>query len=181
MLEQYAFYILAGGSRAGPRQHRLVKRAFASAGAEVAAVRSIKSSSCAPPAKPPDPLAVLLAAVPAAALQRQILRRHFVPLRPFEQRVDGDARHAGLKDFDYATLKGWDDIIVLQMASPDVDDHTLAIWRNDQASRWTWAIPRFPTRAADRHARQRWRSCTCPTHISDGLPEASRAQNRYGS
>jgi hypothetical protein len=54
--------------------------------------------------------------------------RHFVPLKPYEQRVDGELRLTltGLTDFDYATLQGRHDIVVLQMANGNVDDHTLS-------------------------------------------------------
>jgi len=53
--------------------------------------------------------------------------QHFVPLKPYEQVVDGELRITltGLKDFDYATLKQKPQIVVLQMANADVDDRTL--------------------------------------------------------
>src|SRR5262249_36184791 len=53
--------------------------------------------------------------------------RHFVPLRPYEQVVDGELRLTltGLKDFDYSSLQGRQEIVVLQMANADVDDRTL--------------------------------------------------------
>jgi hypothetical protein len=53
--------------------------------------------------------------------------RHFVPLKPYEQVVDGQLRITltGLKDFDYATLRDKPQTVVLQMANADVDDHTL--------------------------------------------------------
>jgi hypothetical protein len=53
--------------------------------------------------------------------------RHFVPLQPFEQLVDGELRVTltGLKDFDYSTLAARPDVVVLQMANADVNDETL--------------------------------------------------------
>ena len=53
--------------------------------------------------------------------------RHFLPLRPYEQIVDGELRVTltGLKDFDYSSLAARPDIVVLQMANADVDDRTL--------------------------------------------------------
>lgn len=68
--------------------------------------------------------AVLLIVAPYAASYYQ---RHFVPLQPYEQIVDGELRLTltGLKDFDYSSLASRRDIVVLQMANPDVDDRTL--------------------------------------------------------
>lgn len=69
-------------------------------------------------------LAFLIGATPYAL---SYYERHFVPLKPFEQVVDGERRITltGLKDFDYSTLKGSPDVVVLQMANPDVTDATL--------------------------------------------------------
>jgi hypothetical protein len=68
--------------------------------------------------------AVALIATPYAA---SYYERHFRPLEPFEQIVDGELRITltGLKDFDYAKLAARRDVVVLQMANPDVDDRTL--------------------------------------------------------
>src|SRR5262249_31993449 len=53
--------------------------------------------------------------------------RHFIPLKPYEQVVDGELRITltGLKDFDYASLRDRRQTVVLQMANGDVDDRTL--------------------------------------------------------
>jgi Leucine Rich Repeat (LRR) protein len=69
-------------------------------------------------------LACVGVAVPYGAAYYE---RHFVPLQPYEQMVDGELRLTltGLKDFDYSTLQGKRAIAVLQMANPDVDDQTL--------------------------------------------------------
>lgn len=69
-------------------------------------------------------VALLLGATPYGL---SYYERHFVPLKPFEQVVDGERRITltGLQNFDYATLKESPDIVVLQMANPDVNDATL--------------------------------------------------------
>src|SRR5690606_38377476 len=53
--------------------------------------------------------------------------RHFVPLAPYEQLVDGERRVTltGLNDFDYAAYGWLPDLGVVQMANADVDDRTL--------------------------------------------------------
>jgi hypothetical protein len=68
--------------------------------------------------------AVVLIATPYAA---SYYERHFVPLEPFEQIVDGELRITltGLTDYDYAKLGSRRDVAVLQMANADVDDRTL--------------------------------------------------------
>jgi hypothetical protein len=68
--------------------------------------------------------ACLLIGLPYAA---SYYERHFVPLKPYEQIVDGELRITltGLKDFDYAVIAGRRDVVVLQMANADVDDRTL--------------------------------------------------------
>jgi hypothetical protein len=69
-------------------------------------------------------LAVLVFATPFAL---SYYERHFIPLGPHERVVDGERRITltGLTDFDYATLQGRNDTVVLQMANPDVNDGTL--------------------------------------------------------
>jgi hypothetical protein len=69
-------------------------------------------------------LAGLLIGAPYAA---SYYERHFIPLQPYEQVVDGELRITltGLTNFDYATLKKKPQTVVLQMANPDVDDETL--------------------------------------------------------
>jgi hypothetical protein len=75
------------------------------------------------------PVCVLLLAgvVAAAPYAVSYYERHFVPLQPYEQIVDGELRITltGLKDFDYATLQKKPQTVVLQMANPDVDDRVL--------------------------------------------------------
>jgi Leucine Rich repeat len=69
-------------------------------------------------------LACLIAASPFAL---NYYERHFIPLKPYEQVLNGELRITltGLKDFDYATLREKPLVVVLQMANPDVDDRTL--------------------------------------------------------
>jgi hypothetical protein len=69
-------------------------------------------------------LAGLIFASPYALTYYQ---RTFGKLHPYEQRVDGELRVTltGLPDFDYSSLVGRPDIVVLQMANPDVTDQTL--------------------------------------------------------
>jgi hypothetical protein len=70
---------------------------------------------------------VLAGLVAVAPYVVSFYERHFVPLQPYEQVVDGELRITltGLKDFDYATLRQKPQTVVLQMANPDVDDTTL--------------------------------------------------------
>jgi hypothetical protein len=70
---------------------------------------------------------VLAGVVAVAPYAVSFYERHFVPLQPYEQLVDGELRITltGLKDFDYATLRQKPQAVVLQMANPDVDDRTL--------------------------------------------------------
>jgi hypothetical protein len=53
--------------------------------------------------------------------------RNFVPLAPYEQRVDGERRVTltGLSNFDYAAYAWRPDLAVVQMANADVTDATL--------------------------------------------------------
>ncbi|MGC3969393.1 MAG: hypothetical protein QM775_19140 [Pirellulales bacterium] len=56
------------------------------------------------------------------------LERNVLPLRPYEQMVDGELRvtTTDIKGFDYAKLvEERPEIVVLQMANPDVTDATL--------------------------------------------------------
>jgi hypothetical protein len=78
--------------------------------------------------------------------------RHFVKLKPYEQRVDGELRLTltGLKDFDYAALDGRREVAVLQMANADVDDRTLEHLRGlDQL----WSLDLNDTRITDKGLR----------------------------
>jgi len=69
-------------------------------------------------------LAAVMLGAPYAA---NYYESHFVPLKPYEQIVDGELRITltGLKDFDYSTLRQKPQVVVLQMANPDVNDRTL--------------------------------------------------------
>jgi hypothetical protein len=72
-------------------------------------------------------LLVLAGLVVSAPYAVSYYKSHFVPLKPYEQIVNGELRITltGLKDFDYTTLKEKPQTVVLQMANPDVDDHVL--------------------------------------------------------
>src|SRR5262249_54915286 len=75
------------------------------------------------------PALVMLLAGGAAAIPygASYYERHFVPLKPYEQIVDGELRITltGLKNFDYSSLRDRREVAVLQMANEDVDDQTL--------------------------------------------------------
>jgi hypothetical protein len=134
MLESYAFYVIVTGALLGVAGFLwLVARAFGQrVGWGVALVvfppaglLFIARHSRA--AKGPARLLALAAAVVATPYAVSYYERHFVPLRPFEQIVDGEFRVTltGLKDFDYSTLNERPRVVVLQMANADVDDRTL--------------------------------------------------------
>lgn len=70
-------------------------------------------------------LGMVLLAIPYVL---NFVNRYFIPLEPFEQVVAGE-RHVTLtgwarKDYD-ATIRRRSDVVVLQMANPDVTDETL--------------------------------------------------------
>lgn len=69
-------------------------------------------------------VAGLLIAAPFAA---SYYERHFVPLAPYEQLVDGERRVTltGLTNFDYAAYRWSPELGVVQMANKDVTDATL--------------------------------------------------------
>jgi hypothetical protein len=134
MLERYAFYVIALGALLGVIGFFwLVVRAF----------RQRVLWGLALILFPPmgllfiwrhyraavGPVCVLLlaAVVTAAPYAVSYYERHFVPLQPYEQVVDGELRITltGLKDFDYAVLRQKPQTVVLQMANPDVDDRVL--------------------------------------------------------
>jgi hypothetical protein len=79
--------------------------------------------------KAAGPVCMLLLAgvVVAAPYAVNYYEHHFVPLKPYEQIVDGELRITltGLKDFDYSAMREKPQAVVLQMANPDVDDRTL--------------------------------------------------------
>jgi hypothetical protein len=70
---------------------------------------------------------VLASVVIGAPYAVSYYKQHFIPLKPYEQIVNGELRITltELKDFDYATLKEKPQTVVLQMANPDVDDRVL--------------------------------------------------------
>jgi hypothetical protein len=76
-----------------------------------------------------EPVCMLLLAALAIGAPYAVnyYEQHFVPLKPYEQVVDGQLRITltGLKDFDYASLRQKSQLVVLQMANPEVDDRTL--------------------------------------------------------
>ena len=134
MLEQYAFYILAAAAALGLIGFFwLVVRAF-----QVRKLWGFGVLFIFPLGilflmrhgrRAIGPMLVLILAglTAAAPFGLSYYERHFVPDQPFEQKVDGENRLTltGLKDFDYSTLQGRKDLVVLQMANPDVDDRTL--------------------------------------------------------
>lgn len=133
MIERYAAYILALGALLGLLGYAwLFFRAWQ--------VRPLWGVSllCPPLAllfiakhfrKAQGPVIVLVLAGVALAAPYGLsyYERHFVPLKPYEQMVDGELRITltGLSDFDYATLQRKPTVVVLQMANPDVTDATL--------------------------------------------------------
>ena len=134
MLEKYAMYVIALGALLGVvgfiwlivrafRQRRLwgVALIVFPPAALLFILRHFRKAA--------GPVCMLLLAgvVVAAPYAVNYYERHFVPLKPYEQVVDGELRITltGLKDFDYATLREKPQVVVLQMANPDVDDRTL--------------------------------------------------------
>ncbi len=134
MLEQYALYVIAFGALLGVLGFLwLVVRAFRHGVLWGLALVLL------PPMgllfiwrhfrKVVAPAAVLLLAgvIVAAPYAVSFYERHFVPLQPYEQIVDGELRITltGLKDFDYTSIRQKPQTVVLQMANADVDDRTL--------------------------------------------------------
>jgi len=134
MLEQYAFYVLAAGALVGLVAFLwLVIRAFRESVGWGFAVLLV------PPlgllfvcfhfrkALAPVCMSLLAGALFGAPYAASYYERHYVPLQPYEQNVDGELRITltGLTDFDYAKLKQKPETVVLQMANADVDDQTL--------------------------------------------------------
>lgn len=133
MLEKYGFYILAAGVLIGMVGYVwLLVRAFRESKLwGVAALFPplgllfllLKRRKLGGPAFILGLSAVTIAAPYAVSFYE----RHFIPLAPYEQRVDGELRITltGLKDFDYSALKDKREVVVLQMANEDVTDDTL--------------------------------------------------------
>jgi hypothetical protein len=134
MLESYAFYVVAAAAAIGLLGFFwLVARAFGTRvwwGLGVLFIPPLGALFIVRHFKRAvgPSMALCLAAVLAAAPYAvSYYERHFVPAKPFEQLVKGESRLTitGLKDFDYSTLQSKPGLVVLQMANPDVDDHTL--------------------------------------------------------
>lgn len=134
MLETYAFYAIALGLVLGIAGFLwLLIRAFKHSKGWGFAVLLFPPAGLLflvkhfPKAKGPAWLLLataLLVGIPFAA---SYYERHFLPLKPYEQIVDGQLRITltGLENFDYATLRDRPAVVVLQMANADVDDKTL--------------------------------------------------------
>jgi hypothetical protein len=134
MLERYAFYVIALGALLGVVGFVwLVVRAFRQRVLWGLALVLFPPAGLLfvwrhyRAAVGPVRLLLLAAVVAAAPYAVSYYERHFVPLQPYEQVVDGQLRITltGLKDFDYATLRQKPQTVVLQMANPDVDDGVL--------------------------------------------------------
>jgi len=134
MLETYSLYVIAAGALLGIAGYIwLVVRAFHYRRWWGVALIVL------PPAalifigfhfrKAVAPICVLLlaAVMIGAPYAANYYESHFVPLKPYEQIVDGELRITltGLKDYDYSTLRQKPQVVVLQMANPDVNDRTL--------------------------------------------------------
>ena len=76
----------------------------------------------------PTILLVLAAITGATPYAVSYYERHFVPPKAYEQIIDGERRITltGMENFDYSTLRSTPDIVVLQMANPEVGDATLS-------------------------------------------------------
>ena len=134
MLERYAFYIVALGVLLGVFAFVwLIVRAFRHK------VLWGLGVIVFPPAglifiwrhfdKVVGPFSLLLFAglLVAAPYATSYYESHFVPLKPYEQIVNGELRITltGLKNFEYASLREKPQVVVVQMANSDVDDRTL--------------------------------------------------------
>lgn len=111
MLEKYGFYMIAAGGLA----------------AMVALVWLMISTVRKRPTVGPLRLLIAAAVLIAVPYGLSYYERNFVPLQPYEQIVDGELRITltGMQGFDYAKLADRPDVVVLQMANPDVTDATL--------------------------------------------------------
>lgn len=111
MLERYGFYMIATGGLA----------------AMVALIWLMIRKVRKRPTVGPLRLLVASAVLIAVPYGLAFYERNFVPLQPYEQIVDGELRITltGLPGFDYAKLADRPEVVVLQMANPDVTDATL--------------------------------------------------------
>jgi hypothetical protein len=134
MLERYAIYIVALGLLLGVIGYIwLMVRAFRSKWTWGVALIVFPPAALLfiwrhfRPARGPVCVMLLAGLVIGAPYAVSYYESHFVPLKPYEQVVNGELRITltGLSDFDYATLRDKSQTVVLQMANPDVDDRTL--------------------------------------------------------
>ena len=134
MLESYAFYVILAGLAIGAIGWVwLTFRAFhvrsgwgwALVLFPPAAIVFVAQHFFA--ARAPARLLLTAAMVVALPFALSYYERHFLPLEPFEQLVDGQLRITltGLEKFDYAKLRQKPTVVVLQMANSDVTDQTL--------------------------------------------------------
>lgn len=111
MLEKYGFYMIAAGGLAA-----IVALVWLM-------IRTVRKRPTV------GPLRLLIAAAVLIAVPYGLsyYERNFVPLQPYEQIVDGELRITltGMQGFDYAKLADRPEVVVLQMANPDVTDATL--------------------------------------------------------
>jgi len=134
VLEQYGFIVLAVGAVAALAAFAwLVVRAFrASTWWGVALLMFPPAALVFIPlhfrqVRGPALLLGLAGLVVATPYALAYYERNFVVPPPHEAIVDGELRITltGVKDYDYALLRGRSDVIVLQMANEDVTDGTL--------------------------------------------------------
>lgn len=111
MLERYGFYTIAAGGLA----------------AMIALVWLMVRKVRKRPTVGPIRLLIAAAVLIAVPYGLAFYERNFVPLQPYEQIVDGELRITltGLQGFEYAKLADRPEVVVLQMANPDVTDATL--------------------------------------------------------
>jgi hypothetical protein len=134
MLEEYALYVIAAGVLLGVVAFLwLIVRAFRQRVLWGLALIIFPPAALLfiwrhfRKALAPVCLLVLAGGIVAAPYAVSYYKRHFVPLKPYEQIVNGELRITltELKDFDYTSLKEKPQTVVLQMANPDVDDRVL--------------------------------------------------------
>lgn len=134
MLEKYGFYVLALGALLGLIGFIwLVVRAFKAGRAWGLAVVVFPPTALVfiprryAQAREPAMLLGLAGLLIATPYALSYYERHYIPLAPYEQVVDGEFRVTltGIKDFKYGEYRLRPDVAVLQMANADVDDRTL--------------------------------------------------------
>jgi hypothetical protein len=134
MLERYGFYLLILGFLAGCiGWFWLVVAAFKVRWPWGVAVLVFPPGALIfvprhyPSAKRPLLVLVLAGLIFATPYALSYYERKFGKLAPYEQIVAGELRITvtGVPAFDYSTLQSRPDVVVLQMANPDVTDETL--------------------------------------------------------